>query len=508
MILTTKGRYAVLASLYIAKYGMERSISLNEISELQNISLNYLEQIFSKLKKAGIVESFRGPGGGYKLAQEPEEIGIYSITKAVEEKIKITQCGNNKNYSCLPKNVKCLAHNLWHQLEDNIKDYMGNINLADVIASSSKEENIYLDYNATSPVKPEVQKAMNALYDNALNPSSVHFHGRKAKGLIENARLSIAKNIGIKLGRGEYDICFTSSGTEANNLLLSNFKDKVILVSKTEHLSILEPSSQNPNRILLDVNKDGMLDLDNLENILKTSPKGSLISVIFANNETGVIQDIKKICEIAHKYEMLVHSDAIQACGKIDLDIEKSGLDFASISSHKIGGPLGAAALIHRSDFHVKPQIFGGGQEQGKRPGTENVTSIVGFAKALEVKISYKEIEKLRDRLEDAVKAICLESVIFGKNAKRLPNTTLIAMPGIDAQTQLIYFDMNNISVSSGSACSSGKVKESHILKAMGYASINSAIRISLGANTKLDHIEKCISVWKELWHKNNKKVA
>lgn len=514
MILTTKGRYAVLAALYIAKFGEERSIPLFEISQFQNISLNYLEQIFAKLKKEGIVTSVRGPGGGYKLTKSPEEIDIHKITKAVEEEIKITQCGNSKKKACLPKSVKCMAHDLWNSLEDNITDFLESMTLADVIKQTKKESNIYLDYNATSPVCTESIKAMNEVMSKALNPSSVHFHGRCAKSILENSRTEIANNLWIKLGREGYDICFTSSGTEANNLLLHNFANKQIAISNIEHLSILAPAEENPNRMVVEVDQDGLIDLEDLEQKLQTMEKGSLLSVIYANNETGTIQNMKKIIEIAHKYEILVHSDCCQAFAKIPLNIEKLGLDFATISSHKIGGPIGAAALIHRHNFQVKPQIIGGGQEKSRRAGTENVAAIAGFGVAASIcskRIDrMKNIKTLRDELEKEIISISPESIIFGSGGMRLPNTLMINMPNVDAQTQMIYFDMNGISISSGSACSSGKVKASHVIKSMGFGEdiAKSVIRISLGPDTKKSDIEKFIEVWGNLYKKNNKKVA
>lgn len=514
MILTTKGRYAVLAALYLAKYGEDRSISLSEISDLQNISLSYLEQIFAKLKKAYIVKSIRGPGGGYKLTKSPEETNIHTITRAVEEEIKITQCGNSKQKACLPKNVKCMAHHLWDKLEGNITDYLESVTLGDVINQLEGEKNIYLDYNATSPISTSSLRAMNQVFKKPLNPSSVHYYGRAAKSLMEKAREQIAKALGIKLGLDGYDICFCGTGSEANNLLLNNFSDKEIAISKIEHLSILEPASENPKRLLLEVSKDGLINLVKMEEQISKMREGSLVSVIYANNETGIIQNMKKICDIAHKYGLLVHSDAVQAFGKIPFNMEEIGLDFATISSHKIGGPVGAAALIHRQNFHLKAQITGGGQEKGKRAGTENVAAIAGFGKAAEDAGQrlqfFEKIENLRDEMESEILLHCPDAIIFGKGQNRLPNTSMIAMPGIDVQTQLIYFDMNGISLSSGSACSSGKVKASHVLESCGYdeSIIKNAIRVSFGPDTKKSDIRKFVKTWQDLRNKNNQKVA
>ncbi len=509
MILTTKGRYAVMAMLDLAKHEGNLAITLANIAERQNIPLNYLEQIFARLKNAEIVSSVRGPGGGYKLKSKPDQIDIYSITSAVEEEIVITKCGNNKEKACLPNAVRCLAHHLWDGLEHKIIGYLQGITLADVLRDN--DQHIYLDYNATAPMLPGVRQAMNKVWDSAMNPSSLHFHGRAAKGLVENAREKIAASLRVSAGRDGYNIIFTSSGTEANNLLFSNFQDKMVVVSEVEHLSVLEASKKNPNRVLIGVDKNGRIELEGLKKALEGA---SMLSIILANNETGVIQDIKAIVEYANSCGILVHSDCVQAFGKIPLNIEELGLDFATISAHKLGGPVGAAALVHRSKLGLMPQIVGGGQERGMRSGTENVAAIVGFGVAAELAgrsaAAYAEIADLRDEMEVMIKGICPSAIIFGSDTERLPNTSMLSMPGVETQTQLIYFDLNNISVSGGSACSSGKIKNSHVLKSMGYEGdeIASAIRVSLGAQTTRDHIVQFVNIWKNLWEKSNRKVA
>ncbi len=510
MILTTKGRYSVMAVLHLAKYGQDKSVALAEIANKQGISLNYLEQIFARLKKENIVESVRGPGGGYRLAHSPSKINVYSVTNAVEEEINITKCGNKKENTCMPQAIKCLAHDLWNGLEGKIIDYLKDITLADVLNSKNSNAHIYLDHNATSPMLPEVKKSICKSLDFATNPSSIHYHGRNAKSMVEDAREKIANSLGIKLGRDDYEICFTSSGTEANNLLLHNFEDKEIAISITEHLSILETSKKNPSMIIIEVSKNGMIDLPSLTNALASMAPKSLVSIIFANNETGIVQDIKTISDIVHQQGMLLHSDCIQAFGKMPLNISELGLDFATISAHKIGGPIGSAALVHKAVFHIKPQIIGGGQEKGRRAGTENVPAIVGFGKAAEIAVKnlsrYNSISKLRDRMEEMILDVCPEAVIFGKGLNRIANTSMINMPGVDVQTQLIYFDLHGVSLSGGSACSSGKIQNSHVLSGMGYnkEEASGAIRVSLGLDSTLSDIEKFVSIWETLWKKSH----
>ena len=508
MILTTKGRYAVMAMLEIAQSTSSVAMNLASIAAKQHIPHNYLEQLFAKLKKDGIVTSVRGPGGGYKLNSTPNEITIYRIIQAVEDDMKVPKCGHNKQCAT---HVKCATHYLWHGLEDNVVHYLSNISLADVIAGncnilSSSNGNIktdtskiYLDYNATTPLHHAVQEEMNNVLGNACNPSSLHWHGRRAKALIENARSKIAKALGIKLGIGEYQITFTASGTEANNLLLHNFAGKDLLVSSTEHLSVLEGAKEYGNRTLIKVDQNGQINMSHFIECLKNMQPGSLVSIILANNETGVIQEnMPELVTLAHAKGLFVHSDFVQAFGKIPMDLK--GLDFITISSHKIGGPIGAAALIHKTKLPIKAQIIGGGQERGIRSGTENVAAIVGFGKATEM--IKDSSANLRDKMEDIIKDICPNAIFYGKNTLRLPNTSMILMPGMDAHKQLIQFDLADISVSAGSACSSGKMKTSHVLTAMGIESDKAkcAIRVSVGEATTIEEIEKFASNWERIW--------
>lgn len=512
MILTTKGRYAVMAMLEMAGSQDGSAMNLLRISENQNIPHNYLEQLFMKLKREGIVTSIRGPGGGYKLNARPEDISIQHIISSVEDDIKVPKCGHNKQ--CSPT-IKCTTHDLWEGLENNVVNYLSGISLADVMMGSklvtpknNMSSKIYLDHNATTPIDQSVQEEMYNILGLACNPSSLHWHGRRAKALIENARNKIANTLGIKLGIGEYQITFTSSGTEANNLLLHNFRDKDLLVSNIEHLSILDAAKWYGNRVLVNVDHNGQINMDHLIECMDNAEAGSLISIIMANNETGIIQtNMRDIVYLAHEKKLLVHSDFVQVFGKIPTDL--FGLDFATISAHKIGGPIGCAALIHKTNIPIMSQIIGGGQERGIRSGTENVSAIVGFGKASEIAqnnmVKYSNIAMLRDKMEDLIQEICPDAVFYGKDTSRLPNTSMILMPNIDAHNQLIQFDLNDISVSAGSACSSGKMKVSHVLTAMGVSTVNAkcVIRVSLGINTRLNEIEKFVSVWKDIWHRN-----
>lgn len=362
-------------------------------------------------------------------------------------------------------------------------------------------DRIYLDHNSTTFMDPRVKLGMVDLFEKALNPSSVHSSGRYAKSLIENSRIQIANSLQVP---SNYSILFTSSGTEANNIIIQSFKDKNILISSIEHLSIYKFKDLLPNVDVVDVNKDGIVDLEHLERLVATKDK-PLVSIMLANNETGVIQKVKSIAEITRKYNAVFHSDISQAIGKIDVDI--SDFDIVTISSHKFGGPLGAGALIYKDNIKILPHIQGGGQERGLRSGTENVPAIVGFGIAATLlkerlnKASY--ILELRDKLELDLLKCCNSALIISRNTPRLPNTSLICMPYVKNNLQLVHFDLNGIEVSSGSACSSGKVGLSHVLKAMQIEEeyIESAVRVSLSSENTLSDVEKFTSSWLNLYN-------
>lgn len=367
---------------------------------------------------------------------------------------------------------------------------------------------IYLDHNATTPLHKVVKSKMDEYCHLPLNPSSVHANGRLAKSLIEQARKNIANLVGVEEHGRDYQITFTSSGTESNNLILSNYLDGEIFISSVEHLSIYAFTKLYPNVTIIDVNRNGILNLEHIESRLAQSKmKKKLVSVMLANNETGILQPVKEIAAIAHKYGAQIHSDCVQAIGKIDINIADLDLDFATISSHKFGGPTGVGALVSKAQFHLNPMIIGGGQERSLRSGSENVLAILGFGEA--ARIASQELVQrqthmsmLRDKLEtELIKDCCNNIEIVGKNTKRLPNTSLIITHGKTAEIQLIAFDMKNIAISSGSACSSGKVGKSHVLFAMGYPSekVACGIRISLGYGNNSDDVNHFLEIYKEL---------
>ncbi|MBV9236333.1 MAG: cysteine desulfurase [Xanthobacteraceae bacterium] len=368
----------------------------------------------------------------------------------------------------------------------------------------------YLDWNATAPLRPEARAAMAAAMDVVGNPSSVHAEGRAGRRLVEDAREQVAALVGA----APRNVIFTSGGTEANALALTpglqqdeSGAPARLLMSTIEH-----PSVRSGGRFAAVAQEDipvtgvGVVDTDWLAHRLaELSGSRSLVSLMLANNETGVVQPVAAVAEAIHAHGGLLHVDAVQAAGKISCDINALGADLLTVSAHKLGGPKGVGALILADEgLHLAdPLLKGGGQEGGRRAGTENVLGIAGFGAAAQAaRASLPDdgarMAAGRDRLEARVREIAPETVIFGADAPRLPNTTLLAMPGIRAETALIALDLEGVAVSSGSACSSGKVAPSHVLAAMGVPPelALGAIRVSLGPITTDDEIEMFLKAW------------
>jgi len=357
----------------------------------------------------------------------------------------------------------------------------------------------YLDHNATSPLRPVVKEAMRAAMDMEGNASSVHREGRAARKLLDDSRETIARELAVIAPM----IVFTSGGSEANNLAIKHAPVERILISGIEHPAVIESAKASGKTVIyIPVTTDGVVDLKALAELLVGSK--ALVSVMLANNETGVIQPIREIVTLAQVHGALVHTDAVQAFSKIPVNFGLLGVDMMTIAAHKVGGPTGIGALVVRDGLPLEPLVHGGGQELRRRAGTENLVGISGFAAV--AKENHLSINALRDRLEEELEG----AVIFGANAHRLPNTTYFSHPGMSAETMLMNFDLEGIAVSSGSACSSGKVTKSHVLTAMGIAPelAKGAIRVSLGWNTTSHHIEHFITVWRSLVARHKAKAA
>jgi cysteine desulfurase len=366
---------------------------------------------------------------------------------------------------------------------------------------------VYLDWNATAPLRPAAREAMRTALDLCGNPSSVHGEGRAARRVIEEARGEVAALVGAD----PRNVIFTSGGTEANALALSPVNGQRLLVSAIEHPSVLAGGRFSPQDIeQVPVDMDGIVDLAALEQRLEAVTRDGLrplVSLMAANNESGVIQPVAAASEIVHRAGGLLHVDAVQAAGRIALDMETLGADLMTLSAHKLGGAKGAGALIRRDEsIKIDPLIRGGGQERGSRAGTENAAAVAAFAAAAAAVRAGFDAEvphmaALRDRLEAGLRNLTPEAIIYGANVARLPNTTLVAMPGAKAETFVIAFDLDALAVSSGAACSSGKVAPSHVLAAMGVAPAlaRGAIRVSLGPTTTEAEIDRFLQVWQKL---------
>ncbi|MFL6839348.1 MAG: cysteine desulfurase family protein [Bradyrhizobium sp.] len=368
---------------------------------------------------------------------------------------------------------------------------------------------VYLDWNATTPLRPEARAAMAAAWEVNGNPSSVHAEGRQARRLIEDARNVIATAIGAR----PQDVVFASGGTEANALALTPGLRRVasppvqrLLASAIEHTSVLSGGRFAPEAIgTIAVTRSGLLDLDDLRGKLdRGSP--ALLSVMLANNETGALQPVAEVADMVHKAGGLLHVDAIQAFGKIPFELGMLRADVVTLSAHKIGGPKGVGAVVLAEGLQgLEPLLRGGGQELGRRAGTENVAGISAFGAAAKAAVTAlrddaARLEALRDSLEDRLRQTP-GMIVFSDRVPRLPNTTLFTAPGLKAETAVIGFDLAGIAVSSGSACSSGKVQPSHVLAAMGFGRelAQGAVRLSLGWSTSEADIDLAVKAWRKL---------
>lgn len=360
---------------------------------------------------------------------------------------------------------------------------------------------VYLDHNATTMSRPQAVQAITSVLQAVGNPSSVHGPGRAARKTMEQARAQVAGLVSADVG----DVIFTSGGTEANNLALGGAGRTRALVSAIEHPSVLNGGGE-----VLPVNDAGIVDLDRLEERLLADDTPAVVSVMLANNETGVIEPIEDVCAIAHRHGALVHCDAIQAAGKIAVDVAALGVDMLSMSAHKIGGPSGAGALIvpgigQGAGVNVKGLLFGGGQERGHRVGTENLIGIAGFGAAAAAALAglddFARLADLRDVLEQGVKTIDPQATIQGADVLRLPNTSCLSMPGVDSQTQVMVLDLAGVGISAGSACSSGKTRASAVLKAMNVDDkiASTSVRVSLGWSSTRADVAAFLAAWGDL---------
>ncbi|MGI9479218.1 MAG: cysteine desulfurase family protein [Hyphomicrobiaceae bacterium] len=359
---------------------------------------------------------------------------------------------------------------------------------------------IYLDHNASSPLRPEAEAAMIGALKQHGNASSVHGEGRAARRLVEDAREQVAGLVGCQPA----EVVFTSGATEANCAALGRGWD-VVYMAPIEHESVLAPVRGSGARVVeLAVDQDGIVDVQGIaDGDLPTTNVGqrALLTLQMANNETGVCQNVAAGAALAREHATCVHTDAVQACGRVITDFSAIGADLMSVSSHKIGGPMGAGALIVRDGLARPALIQGGGQERRRRAGTENVAAIAGFGAAAvaakaELDAEMTRLGALRRHLEAEISKSAPDAIVIGGGADRLANTLCVAFPGELAETTVIKLDLAGCAISAGSACSSGKVGTSHVLTAMGLPPeiARSAVRISLGWNTTESSLEQFLS--------------
>ncbi|MBE9603562.1 cysteine desulfurase [Acetobacteraceae bacterium H6797] len=365
-------------------------------------------------------------------------------------------------------------------------------------------KSLYLDANATEPLRPEAREAVMAALDLVGNPSSVHADGREARKLLELARRQLAERFGAR----PRDIVFCSGATEANALAIQGLRGtRRVLVGATEHPAVLRAA---PEAELLPVHGDGTVDLAALEKAL-TGGEPALVCLMAANNETGVIHPLSDISALCRDHGALLHVDAVQAAGRVAITLETVGADSMAISGHKLGGPKGAGALLLRPGLSPNAIFAGGGQESGRRGGTEALPAIAGLAAAVAAAdpADADRLTVLRDGIEEAILDLAPEARVIGAEAPRLPNTTSLLLPGVAAEMQVIALDIAGVRVSAGSACSSGKVAVSPVLKAMGLGEeAGCAIRVSLPWNAPLDALSRFVEAWGAMRERARRRAA
>jgi len=361
---------------------------------------------------------------------------------------------------------------------------------------------VYLDHNATTPIAPEVLATMLPyLTDEYGNASSIHAYGQNARGAVEQARSSVAALVGVRAA----DIMFTSGGTESNNhailgaVAAASGKNKHVITSAIEHVAVLDPcralAKSGIDLTVLPVDRDGLVNLEDLRAAIR--PETVLITLMLANNEIGTIEPIEEIGKIAAEKGIVFHTDAVQAAGKIPIDVEKLGVDLLSISAHKFCGQKGVGALYIRKGTQLGPLMYGGHSERDRRPGTEDVAAIAGMGKAAELALTgmrkdSERIRGLRDRLERGLLDRVPHSWVNGARAPRVPNTANLTFPFIEGESMVIALDLKGLACSTGAACSSGALEPSHVLMALGLApeDARATLRLSLGHQTTEDEID------------------
>ena len=506
MKMSTKARYGLYACIKLAEDYDKDFISTADLAKSTGVSDGYLEQIIAMLKRDGIVLSQRGATGGYKLADKPSNISVGKVLRSVEGNLEIVDCLNG---DCKGK-CTCVSRNLWQNLYNHINLYLDSVSLQQ-LADSQKSRKIYLDHAATTPLDSNVLAAMMPYFiDNFGNSHSQHFYGRDAMAGVDKARKQVADAIGALPN----EIYFTASGTEADNWAIkgiANAKKNVgkhIIVSAIEHHAIINSAewlSKNGFEVtFLPVDNYGVVKLDELEKAIRSDTV--LVSVMYANNEVGTIEPIRQIADIAHRHNVLMHVDAVQAMGAIPVNVKDLGADLLSISAHKFYGPKGVGALYIRSGVKIDKLIVGGGQERGMRGGTTNTAGVVGMGEAItsavaHLKENYDYVKSIRDHFVDRVQKEIPFVRYNGHPTDRLPSNASFSFEYVEGESILMLLDFAGVAVSSGSACSSGSLDPSHVLLAMGVPIevSHGTIRFSFGKHNTIEQADYTVDQLKQI---------
>jgi len=486
MNLSTKSRYGLRALANLL--GQDCCCSVKKISKEEHISSDYLEKIFAKLKKAGILKVDRGACGGYTINGDPKKITLGKVVNALEK----------AEFTC-PDFCSCQSKSVWQKIQSGFSSVLNSITLDQLAAAKNKS--VYFDYAASTPVDPEVLNAMLPYFSFSYcgNTMSLHQMGTTASQVVESCRQTFADILKVKSS----EIIFTGSATESNNTVLKGIafanksKGKHLIISSIEHDCVLNSAkwleTQGFEVTYLSVDKYGLINLDELKKSIR--PDTILVSIIHGNNEIGTIQDLASIGQICHERGVYFHTDASQSFTKTKIDLSKLNIDLLTASSHKIYGPKGCALLYLKTGTKITPLLHGGGHEFGLRSSTVNLPAIVGFTKATEIAIKNFDQEndrlsELRDYLIKNILATIPDSHLNGHPTKRLSNNLNISFDRVEGESLLLELDYYGVSASTGSACSSMSLEPSHVLLATGLKPEQShgSLRFSLGRfSTKTD---------------------
>lgn len=500
MNLSTKSRYGLRALANLL--GQDQPCSVSQISQKEHISADYLEKIFSKLKKAGILKVERGACGGYSLSRDPKQITLGEVINALEK----------PEFIC-PDFCSCQSKSVWQKIQSGFSHVLNSITLDQLTVSKTKL--IYFDYAASTPVAPEVLSAMLPYFDPAFcgNTMSLHQMGSTASQVVESCRVSLANILKVQPS----EIIFTGSATESNNTVLKGIafanqaKGKHLIVSSIEHDCVLNSAkwleTQGFEVTYLSVDKYGLVDLDQLKQAIR--PDTILVSIIHGNNEIGTLQDLASIGQICHDRGVYFHTDAAQSFTKTDIDLSKLNVDLLTASSQKIYGPKGCALLYVKTGTKITPLLHGGGHEFNLRSSTLNLPAIVGFTKAAELAVKNfdqetKRLTNLRDYLIKNILKSIPESHLNGHPTQRLCNNVNISFDRVEGESLLLELDFYGIEASTGSACSSASLEPSHVLLATGLKpeEAHGSLRFSLGRYTTQADVDYLLTVLPQVINK------